>query len=299
LDRGIQYTPEAFFQAIAGFGGHEGDGLSLDVAFQGEHGAYSELAAQVLFGDSVSTRPCKTLKQVVTAVEDRSVGFGVLPAENSLEGSVNQTYDLLLQTSMKICAEVKFRVTHCLLALPGTKLDDIRAVYSHPQALAQCSAFLETLQVVAEPVYDTAGSAKLIRDRNMRDAAAIASEKAATLYGLGILQREIEDYYANITRFLVISDSEAKQTGNDKTSIVFGTKHSPGSLQRALNELAARGINLTKIESRPIKGTPWQYHFFVDFEGHHTDLACYDALEALERSATFLKVLGSYPAATA
>jgi len=271
---------------------------SIDVSFQGEHGAYSELAAQFLFGESIRTEPCKTLKQVLRTVEDGSVDFGVLPAENSLEGSVNQTYDLLLETSMKICAEVKIKVSHCLLALPGTKLGDIRAVYSHPQALAQCSAFLESLQVVGEPVYDTAGSAKLIRENNMRDSAAIASEKAAALYGLEILHTGIEDLPENFTRFLVISENEAARTGRDKTSIVFGTKHSPGSLQRALSELATRGINLTKIESRPIKGTPWEYDFFVDFEGHRTDPACSDALEALEKSSTFLKILGSYPAAS-
>jgi len=270
----------------------------IDVSFQGEHGAYSELAAQFLFGESILTEPCKTLKQVVKTVEDGSVDFGVLPAENSLEGSVNQTYDLLLQTPMKICAEVKMRVSHCLLALPGSKLADIRAVYSHPQALAQCSAFLESLQVVGEPVYDTAGSAKLIREKNMRDSAAIASDKAAALYDLEILRRGIEDFPENLTRFLVISKNEAARTGRDKTSIVFGTKHSPGSLQRALSELATRGINLTRIESRPIKGTPWEYHFFVDFEGHRTDLASSDALQALEKSTTFLKILGSYPVAS-
>lgn len=269
----------------------------INVSFQGEHGAYSELAAQFLFGESILTKPCKTLKQVLRTVEDGSVDFGVLPAENSVEGSVNQTYDLMLQTSMKICAEVKIRVSHCLLALPGSRLGDIRAVYSHPQALAQCSAFLESLKVVGEPVYDTAGSAKLIREKSMRDSAAIASEKAAALYGLEILRRGIEDFPENLTRFLVISENEAARTGRDKTSIVFGTKHSPGSLQRALSELATRGINLTKIESRPIKGTPWEYHFFVDFEGHRTDPACSDALQALEKSTTFLKILGSYPGA--
>jgi len=266
----------------------------IDVSFQGEHGAYSELAAQFLFGESIQTKPCKTLKQVLRSVEDGSVEFGVLPAENSLEGSVNQTYDLLLQTSLKICAEVKLRVSHCLLALPGSELGDIRAVYSHPQALAQCSAFLESLQIVGEPIYDIAGSAKLIREKNMRESAAIASERAAALYGLEILRRGIEDFPENLTRFLVISENEAARTGRDKTSIVFGTKHSPGSLHRALSELATRGINLTKIESRPIRGTPWEYHFFVDFEGHRTDPTCSDALKALEKSTIFLKILGSY-----
>jgi chorismate mutase/prephenate dehydratase len=190
---------------------------------------------------------------------------------------------------------VKIRVSHCLLGLPGTKLNDIQTVYSHPQALAQCSAFLEAIGVTAEPAYDTAGSAKLVKEKNLRGAAAIASERAASLYGLDVLQRGIEDFPGNFTRFLVVGKNEATRTGTDKTSIVFGTKHVPGSLQKALSELSARGINLTKIESRPIRGRPWEYHFFVDFEGHRSDDACSEALEALERSTTFLKVLGSYP----
>lgn len=268
------------------------------VSFQGEHGAYSEQAAKVFFGEFAVTDPCRTLKQVFTNVDDGSADFGIVPAENSLEGIVNQTYDLLLQTPLKISAEVKMKVSHCLLGLQGTKLNDIRAVYSHPQALAQCSTFLESLQVVVEPVYDTAGAAKLIKEKNLHDAAAIASEKAAAIYGLDILHRAIEDFPENFTRFLVISKDESARTGTDKTSIVFGTKHNPGSLHRALNELATRGINLTKIESRPIRGTPWEYHFFVDFEGHRTDQPCSEALEALKMSTTFLKILGSYPRAT-
>ena len=270
---------------------------SRTVSFQGEHGAYSEQAAHAFFGEVV-TEPCKTLKQVFRSVEEESASFGVVPAENSLEGSVNQTYDLLLETNLKIYGEVKIRVNHCLLALPGTKLNEIQAVYSHPQALAQCSAFLEGLHVTGEPVYDTAGSAKLIREKNLHGAAAIASEKAASLYGLETLRREIEDFPENFTRFLIISNKEATRTGTDKTSIVFGTKHTPGSLERALNELATRRVNLTKIESRPIRGTLWEYNFFVDFEGHRTDRSCADALEALETVTTFLKILGSYPRAS-
>jgi len=268
------------------------------VSFQGEHGAYSEQAAQAYFGEFVQTQPNNTIKGVFTAVEKGSSFFGVVPAENSLEGSVNQTYDLLLESSLKIYAEIKTKVTHCLLALPGTKLADVRAVYSHPQALAQCSVFLESLHVVGEPAYDTAGSAKLLKEKYLHNAAAIASKKAAALYGLEILREGIEDYPENFTRFLVISKQETGRTGIDKTSIVFATKHTPGSLQKALSDLSTRGINLTKIESRPIRGVPWEYHFFVDFEGHRTDRGCVDALEALGRTTTFLKILGSYPRAT-
>ncbi len=269
----------------------------LTVSFQGEHGAYSEQAVQTFFGESVITQPCSTLKQVFRTVENGSVGCGVVPAENSVEGSVSQTYDLLLQSFLKINGEIKIRVSHCLLALPGTKRDDIRRVYSHPQALAQCRTFLESLQVIAEPMYDTAGSAKLIKEKNLRDTAAIASEKAAYVYGLEILHRDIEDVPENYTRFFVIGNGHTERTGEDKTSIVFGTKHTPGSLHKALGELATRGINLTKIESRPIRGRPWEYHFFVDFEGHQADPACSEALQALSKSATFLKILGSYPQA--
>ena len=267
------------------------------VAFQGEHGAYSEQAVLTHFGSTAVTKPCTTLKQVFHSVEGRVANYGVVPAENSLEGSVNQTYDLLLESSLKITGEIKIRVSHCLLALPGTQTKDLRVVYSHPQALAQCATFIEKLQVETQPTYDTAGSAKIIKERRLRNSAAIASERAADLYGLTVLKRNIEDSLENFTRFFVIGLNDASPKGNDKTSVVFGTKHTPGSLHKALSELATRKINLTRIESRPIKGKPWEYHFFVDFEGHRTDPKCAEALEVLRRSTTFLKILGSYPRA--
>jgi prephenate dehydratase len=267
------------------------------VSFQGEHGAYSEEAANAFFGDLTRTQPCHTLKEVFRAAEDGAVDFGVVPAENSLEGTVNQTYDLLLQSPLKISGEIKIRISHCLLALPGTKLGEISKVYSHPQALAQCQTFLDSLRATIEPAYDTAGSAKRIREETMHNAAAIASERAASLYGLDVVRKDIEDDAENYTRFFVVGKTDAEATGKDKTSIVFGTKHTPGSLHKALNELAVRGINLTKIESRPIRGTPWAYHFFVDFEGHRNEQVSSDALRALEGSTTFVKILGSYPRA--
>ena len=269
----------------------------LRVSFQGEHGAYSEQAACLFFGDSIQTQPCATIKGVFGTAEGGSVDFGVVPVENSLEGTVSQTYDMLLQSPLKISGEIKVRITHCLLALPGTKLGDIRKVISHPQALAQCSKFLDGLNATIEPAYDTAGSAKLIREKTLRDVAAIASEGAASLYTLHIVRRSIEDDPENYTRFIVVGKNDARPTGKDKTSIVFTTKHTAGSLHKALGELAVRGINLTKIESRPIRGTPWEYNFFVDFEGHCMDQICSDALRALESSSTFVKVLGSYPRA--
>jgi chorismate mutase/prephenate dehydratase len=267
------------------------------VAFQGEHGAYSEQAAITYFGTSIEAKPHKYLRDVFRSVEMAVVEFGVVPAENSLEGSVNQTYDLLLESALKISGEVKIRVPHCLLALPGTRLDDVNTVYSHPQALAQCSHLLDTLHVEAVPVYDTAGSAKMIKEKKLRNTAAIASERSAEIHGLTVLKRQIEDFPDNFTRFFIIGPHDSPATGNDKTSVVFGTKHVPGSLHDALRELAFRKINLTKIESRPIRTTPWEYHFFVDFEGHRADAVCTEALEALKKSTTFLKVLGSYPRA--
>ena len=267
------------------------------VAFQGEHGAYSEQAAFTYFGTDTEAKPHRNLHEVFEAVEHGVAEFGIVPAENSLEGSINRTFDLLLGAALKIGGEVKIRIRHCLLALLGTRLDDLVTVYSHPQALAQCASFLDTLHAEAVPTYDTAGSAKMIKDRQMRNAAAIASEYSAEVYGLAILKTHIEDLPDNFTRFFIIGSEDAPATGNDKTSIVFGTKHVPGSLQSALQELAVRQINLTKIESRPIRTTPWEYYFFVDFEGHHSNPTIKDALEGLKSSTTFLKVLGSYPRA--
>lgn len=269
----------------------------LIISFQGEHGAYSEQAVLSYFGSSAVAKPCTTLKEVFNSVECRESNYGVVPTENSIEGSVNQTYDLLLESPLKISGEVKIRVSHCLLALPGTQAKDLRVVYSHPQALAQCATFIEKLHVEMEPTYDTAGSAKMIKEKQLSTSGAIASERAAELYGLTILQRNIEDSPENLTRFFVVGSSDASPKGRDKTSVVFGTKHTPGSLHKALSELATREINLTKIESRPIKGKPWEYHFFVDFEGHSTNPKCAEALDALKRSTTFLKILGSYPQA--
>lgn len=265
------------------------------VAFQGEHGAYSEQAAAIHFGPKVETIPCRALRQVFQSVEEGKAQNGIVPAENSLEGSVNDTYDLLLESALKISGEVKMRINHCLLALPDTKLEDLKIVYSHPQALAQCAEFLQRLHVTTEPAYDTAGSAKMIHERKLREAGAVASERAAEIYGLRILRREIENLPENFTRFFVMGHVDAAPTGRDKTSVVFGTTHTPGSLHKALGELALRRINLMRIESRPVRTVPWQYHFFVDFEGHRSENDCSEALEALAKSTTFLKVLGSYP----
>ena len=270
--------------------------LAGTASFQGERGAYSEEAATVFFGRSVTAKPCKTLKEVFRSVEEKSVDYGIVPAENSLEGSINQTYDLLLETPLKICGEVKVRVRHCLLTLPGTKIEELKVVYSHPQALAQCAAFIQRLGLDTIPAYDTAGSAKMLVEKQLK-AGAIASERAAEIYGLNVLRKGIEDFSENFTRFFVLGRTDASLTGKDRTSIVFATTHTPGSLHSALGELASRQINLTKIESRPIRGTPWEYNFFVDFEGHQNDPMVSEAINALRDSTAMLKILGSYPRA--
>ncbi len=269
----------------------------LEVAFLGERGSFSEQAALLHFGHGTTTKPYRTPRQVFRAVEERDAEYGVVPAENSLEGTVNQTYDLLLKSALRINGEIKTRVNHCLLSIPESRIEDLRIVHSHPQALAQCSIFLESLKVETEPALDTASAAKRIMERHLRQAGAIASERAAELYGLTILRRDIGNFSQNFTRFFIIGQQNSRRTGNDKTTIVFGTKHVPGSLHNALGELALRGINLTKIESRPLRTTPWEYHFFVDFDGHEVDDICIQALEGLRKSTTLLRVLGSYPRA--
>jgi chorismate mutase/prephenate dehydratase len=267
------------------------------VAFQGERGAYSESAVYTFFGASVDVKPCRDLAEVFENVDKQETQSGVVPVENSLEGSVNQTYDLFLTHDLKVCGEIILRISHCLIANPNTTLEAVKTVYSHPQALAQCRSFLERLGRELIPTYDTAGSVKMLKEKGLKDAAAVASERAAELYGMKILAREIEDTPANYTRFFVLSKEDSPMTGRDKTSIIFAAAHTPGSLYHALGEFAKRNINLTKIESRPTRQTPWEYNFYLDFEGHRTEENCAAALRALEKGAAFLKILGSYPRA--
>jgi chorismate mutase/prephenate dehydratase len=269
----------------------------VKVAFQGERGAYSESAVYTYFGDEAEVKPCRDLTEVFESVDKQEVPVGVVPVENSLEGSVNQTYDLFLTHNLKVSGEVIIRISHCLIANPSTSLEAVKTVYSHPQALAQCRSFLERLGSDLIPTYDTAGSVKMLKEKGLKDAAAVASEKAAEIYGMKILAREIEDTPTNYTRFFVISKNDSPKTGKDKTSIIFAATHTPGSLYHALGEFAKRNINLTKIESRPTKQKAWEYNFYLDFEGHRTEENCAAALNALEKSGAFLKILGSYPKA--
>lgn len=267
----------------------------MRVAFQGEPGAYSEAAAMKLRAGAVGI-PCPSFELVFDAVKRGDAGCGILPIENSVTGSIHRHYDLLLEHDLPIIGEVELKVEHALLALPGVTMAEIRRIYSHPQALAQCERFLHGLagvDVIAS--YDTAGSAKMILEGKVRDAAAIASERAAELCHLSVLRAGVQDYDTNITRFLLLARGAAPIGPPDKTTIVFTLRDQPGALYKALSVFALRDIDLAKLESRPIPGRPWDYLFYADLNIDRADLRCARALVHLAEFAGSLTTLGSYP----
>ncbi len=269
------------------------------VAFQGEVGAYSELAVLEHFGQEITPIPCHMFEEVFVAVTQESNRLGLIPIENSLAGSIHHNYDLMLHYNLHIVGEHYLRVSHCLLGLPGAKLEDIQIVRSHPQALSQCEENLKRLGVEVIAEADTAGSARIVRERNDPHTAALASRRAAQINDLQILCSNMEDNPANFTRFLILA-SHPYQTldpdsGDYKTTVVFSLKNHPGSLFKALSVFALRDIDLTKIESRPFQGKPWEYLFYIDFTGHVNQTTCGRALEHLQELAPFIRVLGSYP----
>jgi len=266
----------------------------VTVAFLGPQSTFSHLAAQSYFGTSTGLIPQGSIFHVFEEVEKGKVQWGVVPVENSLEGSVNLTLDRLILTPLKIRAEIFLRISHCLLA-PGKRMDRIKRVYSVPQALAQCQGWLRTNlpRCSLAEAESTAAAARIVQED--RDGAAIGSWLAAATYGLNILSEGIEDNPSNTTRFLVMGEGETKMTGIDKTSIIFGTPHVPGALYNALEPFVARRINLMKIESYPLKERLWEYLFFVDFAGHVDDPEIKKSMKALRGKTNFLKILGSYP----
>jgi prephenate dehydratase len=265
------------------------------VAFQGAHYAFSEIAAKQYFGDDIECVPCRTFEDVFNAVSEKSVQIGILPIENSLTGSIHRNYDLLLERDVRICGETFLRVEQHLIANPGVTLEDIHTIYSHPQALEQCRRFIASMpHIEAVASYDTAGSVKMIRDKNLHDSAAIASHWAALDYGMNILKEEIEDIPENFTRFLFVSLDDIDLGKRDKTSIVFSFKNIPGALFKALSVFALRDIDLLKVESRPLRGQPWVYIFYLDFAGVLGEERCENAIRHLQEITSFLKVLGSY-----
>jgi prephenate dehydratase len=265
------------------------------IAYQGEPGAYSEAAALHFAGPDAETLACTTFDEVFEAVVKRRATHGVVPLENSVGGTIHRNYDLLLDHEISITGEVELDVVHCLQALPGTKLEDIKIVYSHPQALAQCERYLKELGVTVEAVYDTAGGAKLVAEQRLKDAAALASRRAAEVFGLEVLQEAVQDYEYNITRFAIIGGGVPPDA--NKTTIVFALPSQPGALFKALSVFALRDINLTKLESRPIRGRPWEYLFYVELEARRDELNCARALTHLAEFAKWTRVLGSYKGA--
>jgi len=271
-------------------------GLLL-VGFQGEHGAFSEEAVRSAFPGQVAL-PHPEFEDVFKGTEEGALDFGVVPVENTLGGAVTRINELLLRTSLHVVGEIFVRVRHCLLALPGTDPKDIKAVYSHPQALAQCQGFLRRNRLEARPFYDTAGAARMIFKEKPRAAAAVAGELCADLYHLEIIKSGIEDRDTNVTRFFVLG-REPQTAGGNKCSIAFTFEaaEKAGSLYGVLRIFAEAGINLTRIESFPWPDDPSGYVFFLDFHGSPDDPVVAGALDRLKTAARFMKVLGSYKAA--
>lgn len=269
----------------------------MRVSFQGEPGAYSEAAAVQHFGSRIETVPCETFEDLFASVTDGLADAAMAPIENSLAGSIHQNYDLLARYNLHIVAEQVLRVEHCLIAQPGVAVEEIRTVISHPQALAQCDHYLRARGWKREPVYDTAGAVKLLSENRRRDAAAIASARAAQVYAMNILERNIEDNPQNYTRFLVLANEPVTPRDPCKTSIVFTLHNVPGALFKALSVFALRDIDLTKIESRPLPGSPWEYMFYMDFAESAQEARGRRALAHLGEITSYLRVFGSYPRA--
>jgi prephenate dehydratase len=268
---------------------------SIKIAFQGVRGAYSEDACYAYFGKKVETVPCPSFADVFEKAEKDLVSHAVVPVENSYEGSVAQVNDLLLDNDLLISGEIVLRIRHCLLAVPGANVEGIKRVYSHPQALGQCRMFLQQYpqwQLVSS--YDTAGSAAMVKENARKDEAAIASLRAAEVYGLEVLKEGIESDSQNYTRFFILEKHPKHSRDANKTSMVFAAKNTPGSLYMCLKEFAERGINMTKLESRPRRNKPWMYVFYVDIDGNLEDPNISAAIGGLLKTAAFVKVLGTY-----
>jgi prephenate dehydratase len=270
----------------------------MRIAFQGEPGAYSESAA-LRFAPGADVLACRSFEAVFAAVAEGRATRGILPMENSIGGSIHRNYDLLVQHELPVVGEVEIAVDHCLLVRPGAHIEDLRVVYSHPQALAQCEEYLARMagvEIVA--VYDTAGGARMVAEGERRDAAAVASRRAAEVFGLEVAEEMIQDYEENITRFVLIGRTPAPEDEATKTSLVFALQSTPGALHKALSGFALRDINLTKLESRPIRGRAWEYMFYVDVDVARQSLACGRAITHLSEFSRWVRTLGSYPAWT-
>ena len=268
------------------------------VSYQGVQGAYSQSAAKKFFGEEIDTIGTNSFEDALNSAEEEGistdVNYSILPVENSIEGTVGQSVDEIVKTNLHSIGEVFLKVEHCLIG--RGKLDDVTKVYSHPQALGQCSDFIIDHDLRTVPTYDTAGSVEIIKDLE-DNCAAIASSLASSLYNVPIIKKGIANNSNNFTRFLIFSRENTTESGNDKTSIIFSVKHEPGALHQILKEFNDNDINLTKIESRPNKNTNWEYNFFVDFLGHSSNSKIKSVLDSIEKNTIFFKIIGSYPVA--
>jgi chorismate mutase / prephenate dehydratase len=265
----------------------------LRIAYLGPEATFTHAAAREKFGSGADYIPSESIAGVFRDVETSAVEFGVVPIENSLEGAVTYTLDMLLDSPLQVCSEIFLRVSHCLLS--NFPLPEIKVVYSHPQVFGQCRGFIQQ-QLAGVELREAASTARAAELAAAgQKTGALAGKLAAAIYGLKIRRRNIEDSAGNITRFLVIGKRASPPSGRDRTSLLFSLPHRAGSLHDALNAFKSRGINLTKIESRPSKKKAWEYYFFVDLEGHRNSKKVKAALEELESQAKFVKILGSYP----
>jgi prephenate dehydratase len=271
----------------------------MTVAIQGERGSFSEEAARELLGQRLEVRTKETFAEIFRSVSTGECRYSLVPIENTLAGSVYESYDLLLKSGLHIVREVNLRVVHNLVAMPGTTLKNLRQVYSHPVALAQCGKFFARHpRIKKKPFYDTAGSVKMLAERRIQGAAAIASKTAAEIYKGRILRTHLEDHQENYTRFLLLSRIPGVTPDANKVSIVFSTQNVPGALFKCLSVFALRDINLTNLESRPLRGRPWEYFFYLDFLGNIKETRCRKAISHLSEIADFLRVLGCYRSAS-
>ena len=264
------------------------------VAWLGPEGTYSQAAADAHFGHAVVSLAEKTIPDIFQAVEAGRADFGVVPVENSTEGAVNHTLDLLMETRLRICGEVRLRIRHCLLSNVSS-LADVTSVHAHPQSLAQCRRWLDTHVPSAERVAESSNAAAARVAQGGAGAAAIAGESAAERYSLGVLERGIEDVKTNTTRFLVMGDRDEPASGDDVTTLLLSVPHRPGGLRRMMEPLEAAGLSMTRIESRPAQAALWEYVFFVDIAGHRDDPVLGGVLAQLADELPLVRVLGSYP----
>ena len=269
----------------------------MKIAYQGIKGAYSEAAVYKHFGNKIDAIGFETFEEVFEAVKSDKAEFGVVPVDNTIAGTVATNCDLLLKQDVYVIAEIYLDIQHNLLSHRGNSIKDIKLVYSHPHSLEQCREFIRKNNIKPIPEYDTAGAAKIVKERNRKEEAAVASEFCAKIYDLDVIEKDISTAKNNITKFFVFvnSDNVPRNIKQEKTSIVFRTKHYPGALINCLQRLAKHGINLTKLESRPVPENAWEYSFYADFESGLEEEKVKLALSEIEASCEFLKILGSYP----